>query len=73
MNAAAQKMGTPAGDQYLFKTPLPAVPRRGYEAGFHRIYYDFQGQGVPPIDSCLFLQSQKFDNSKIRFEPYQVL
>jgi hypothetical protein len=24
-----------------FKKPLPAVPRRGLEAGFHRIHYDF--------------------------------
>ena len=41
-----------------FKKPLPAVPRRGPEAGFHRIHYDFHGSGVNPIDSCLFLQSR---------------
>lgn len=37
MNAAAPKQGTPAADQYLFKTPLPAVPRRGPEAGDLRL------------------------------------
>ena len=26
-----------------FKKTLPAVPRRGPEAGFHRIHYDFHG------------------------------
>ena len=39
-----------------FKKNLPAVPRRGPEAGFHRIHHDFHGSGVNPIDSCLFLQ-----------------
>jgi hypothetical protein len=32
-----------------FKKNLPAVPRRGPEAGFHRIHYDFHGSGVNPI------------------------
>ena len=35
------------------------MPRRGPEAGFHRIHYDFHGSGVNPIDSCLFLQRKK--------------
>ena len=35
------------------------MPRRGPEAGFHRIHYDFHGSGVNHIDSCLFLQSKK--------------
>jgi len=39
------------------KKILPAVPRRGPEAGLHRIHYDFHGSGVNHIDSCLFLQS----------------
>ena len=29
-----------------FKKTLPAVPRRGPEAGFHRIHYDFHGLGA---------------------------
>ena len=41
-----------------FKKLLPAVPRRGPEAGFHRIHYDFHGSGMNSIDSCLFLQSR---------------
>ena len=40
------------------KKIMPAVPRRGPEAGFHRIHYDFHGSGVNSIDSCLFLQSK---------------
>ncbi len=40
------------------KKTLPAVPRRGPEAGFHRIHYDFHGSGVDHIDSCLYLQSR---------------
>ena len=43
-----------------FQKTLPAVPRRGPEAGFHRVYYDFHGSGVNPIDSCLFLQKRIF-------------
>ena len=52
-----------------FKKTLPAVPRRGPEAGFHRIHYDFHGSGVNHIDSCLFLQSQFFNTRKF---PYPV-
>ena len=40
------------------------MPRRGPEAGFHRIHYDFHGLGVTPIDSCPFLQTRFF--KKIR-------
>jgi hypothetical protein len=29
-----------------FKKTLPAVPRRGPEAGFHRIDYDFHSLGA---------------------------
>jgi hypothetical protein len=29
-----------------FKKNLPAVPRRGPEAGFHRIHYDFHDLGA---------------------------
>ena len=29
-----------------FKKILPAVPRKGPEAGFHRIHYDFHGFGA---------------------------
>ena len=29
-----------------FKKTLPAVPRRGPEAGFHRVHYDFHGLGA---------------------------
>ena len=35
------------------------MPRRGPEAGFHRIHYDFHGSGVNHTDSCQFLQSKK--------------
>jgi hypothetical protein len=47
-------------NQTIQKITLPAVPLRGHEAGFHRIYYDFHGSGVNHIDSCLFLQSRIF-------------
>jgi hypothetical protein len=49
-----------------FKKTLPAVPRRGPEAGFHPIHYDFHGSGVNPIGSCLFLQSPLFNNYNAR-------
>jgi hypothetical protein len=41
-----------------FKKTLPAVPRRGPEAWFHRIHCDSHGL-VRTLFSCLFLQSQK--------------
>jgi hypothetical protein len=42
------------------KNHCPAVPRRGPEAGFNRIHYDFHGSGMNHIDSCPFLQSPIF-------------
>ena len=50
-----------------FKKPLPAVLRRGPEAGFHRIYYDFHGLGANHIDSCPFQQSQNIQKNRIFF------
>ena len=48
----------PAADlEQTIQNPLPAVPRRGPEAGLHQIYYDFHDLGLNHIDSCLFLQS----------------
>ena len=44
-------------EQTIQKKPLPAVPRRGPEAGFHHIHYDFHGLWVNPISSCSFLQN----------------
>ena len=52
------------------KKTLPAVPRRGPEAGFHRIHYDFHGLGVNPIDSCLFLQSKKNEKNKRNYSSF---
>ena len=35
------------------------MPRRGPEAGFHLMYYDFHGSAVNNIDSCPFLPEPK--------------
>ena len=56
------RRGAPAADRWLQKNSLPAVPRRGPDAGVHRQWYDFHGSGVSWILSCLFLQSQKKEN-----------
>jgi hypothetical protein len=40
-----------------FKKTLHAVPRKGPEAGFHHIHFDFHGLGAS-LCSCLFPQSQ---------------
>jgi hypothetical protein len=59
MIATAPQTVAPAVDleQTIQKKPLPAVPRRGPEAGFHHIHYDFHGLWVNPISSCSFLQN----------------
>jgi len=59
MNAAIPD-GAPLwqiGDLKIQKKSLPAVPRRGPEAGDLRIYYDFQSSGVKSIGTYSFLPS----------------
>jgi len=46
------------------KISLPAVPRRGPEAGVLRIFCDFHGSGLNQIDSCLVLQSPFYYHKK---------
>ena len=68
MIAAAPEGSPPRRISYKqFKKNLPAVPRRGPEAGFHRIHYDFKFW-VRTLCSCLFLQSKSVRNiGKKRF------
>ena len=47
------------GDEKIQKNSLPAVPRRGHDAGVLRREDDFHGSGVNRIDSCLFPLSKK--------------
>ena len=42
------------------KTSRPPCLKRGPEAGFHHVHYDFHGSGENPADSCTFLQSRIF-------------
>jgi len=42
------------------KKPLPAVPRKALEAGFHCIHYDFHGSGVNPLIHARFNRAGKF-------------
>jgi hypothetical protein len=42
------------------KLPCPAVPRRGPDAGVHRIQAIFFDSGMNVTDSCPFLQSRIF-------------
>jgi hypothetical protein len=53
------RRGAPVADRRLKlqKKSLPAVPRRGLEAGDLRIYYDFQSSGVKSIGTYSFLPS----------------
>jgi len=58
INPAAPE-GTPPrriNDGNVLKSPCPAVPRRGPEAGNHRIIMDFHVSGVN-ARSCAFQQS----------------
>jgi hypothetical protein len=60
MVAAAPGGAPPAADRRLkFKNSLPAVPRRGPEAGVLCIEDNFHGTDVNRIASCLFQQSTR--------------
>ena len=70
MIAAAPK-GRPRGGSVTNnpKKPLPAVPRRGPEAGFHRIHYDFHGLGantlfMPVSTEPIFFESKVTDRRR---------
>ena len=57
MNAATPD-GAPPWRIATKKHPLPAVPRRGHEAGVLRVKYDFHGSGLNRINSSQFLLSR---------------
>ena len=44
----------------ILKNTLPAVPRRGHEAGFYRILFIFYGSWVNSNDSYRHLKTKKF-------------
>ena len=58
------RRGAPAADWRVKNTLLPAVPRRGPEAGVLRIKDDFHGSGVIRIDSTLFLIVKRYGGKR---------
>ena len=49
-------------DQKIKKTPCPAVPRRGPEAGVLRIHYDFHGSCVNQSIHVCFYRARYREN-----------
>jgi hypothetical protein len=44
------------------KKTLPAMPRRGPEAGFHRIHYDFHGLGANTLFMPVSTELENYEN-----------